>query len=243
MRTKFFDWLIIFLWGKSSIVDSNMWIPTSCSNEIVIHWVRIHSIYWNRFSGTNRICSVSSPRYGSWIFLDKQFGRLRFSNIHVVKNSIFSTGYECMRALKYKYFQNKNVIRGLKINMYVSCGIFPHANSIQELFTCGRRANLFDGPLCWAKRLVDLHTPVVLKTASRTWPSLLVETRWVSPVRGKNLDWKTFEWWPEGKETDLTPFSQSHTIISLSSDPDARRLPDSLKCNALTQPCKARKYI
>ena len=116
MRTKFFNWLIIFLWGKSSIVDSNMWIPTSCSDEIIIHWVGIHSIYWNRFSGTNRICSVSSPRYGSWIFLDKQFGRLRLSNIHVVKNSIFSTGYECMRALKYKYFENKNVARGLKIN-------------------------------------------------------------------------------------------------------------------------------
>ena len=42
---------------------------------------------------------------------------------------------------------------------------------------------------------------------------------------------------PYRKETDFLPFSQSHTIISLSSDPDARRLPDSLKCRALTQPC------
>ena len=108
----------------------------------------------------------------------------------------------------------------------------------QIFFTCGRRANLFAGPLCWARRRVDLQTPVVLKTAKRTWPSRLVETRWVSPVSGKNFDWNTLEWWPEGKDTHFFPLSQSHTIISLSSEPDASRLPDSLKCSALTQPCK-----
>ena len=129
-----------------------MWIPTSCSDEIVIHWVGIHSIYWNRFSGTNRICSVSSPRYGSWIFLDKQFGRLRLSNIHVVKNSIFSTGYECMRALKYKYFENKNVVRGLKINMYVSCGIF-----FPCLFNCSDYSPVVEGPIYLMALYVELN--------------------------------------------------------------------------------------
>ena len=66
--------------------------------------------------------------------------------------------------------------------------------------------------------------------ANRTWPSREVVAIKVSPLWGKNLDWNTFEVWPDLNDNSFLAFCQSHTIISRSSEPDASLLPVSLKC-------------